>query len=81
MHKRSAASLRPLTGAKLGQVVTNSRAKRRLTIEQLAESSGLPIGYITLVEQGRVHTLDLDTILPLSFALRVSVDNLTHRKT
>ncbi len=60
----------------LAQNIINLRAKRRLTQESLAKLAGATRAAVALIESGEANPT-LETLLKLSSALQVSLDELT----
>ena len=59
----------------IGHRIREARLLRGLTQEQLAESAGLSVTYISNLERG-LQTASLDAFVPLCNALNVSSDTL-----
>jgi transcriptional regulator with XRE-family HTH domain len=64
---------RPKSDNALGQRMRNQRRRKSMTLQQLAEKSGVSIGYLSQVERGNA-TPTLGTLSQIAAALNVSAD-------
>lgn len=64
----------------LAKRVKEYRKQKRLTQQKLAEKTGLSFNTITKIEQGIGDSPTLKTLVKLSDALGVSIDELVGRK-
>lgn len=52
------------------------RMLRRMTIKTLSEKSGVAVGYISDIENGKAHNPSINTLKKIASALKVSVSEL-----